>query len=440
VLAPSRLPVLGRGCYAGRDSRKVMVVCARAIALIALVFINLDTNGSSRLATAPLDRTHLAFSNAADSDWLKNRSQTIQREFNAFLGCSRATPQGMRLFQIALNLEGGGREVQDNDPSGKIANNHYPIVRESLACLDGVAFGPEEVALEVTGCYRGVVCRFDPSSRDREPSQEHRSYKVDLTSSKFGAVSPNTGSRLIGLSSIGTRTLAQCLATQSKTYCLMWQAVNTGDVTMWHERVTGQDSSRLYAAEDGRPIDLSSQRASGVVTVTGGSYGSISIGQALVATTSASTPDILHVIANISSQSVQYRVNPNQLHAVVSTVKVTELGNPAMTGLACVGIAMFLSILVLATDIIAGRSLPISFWKLSVAGAGTVWASDGQGPGESCGTSKVYPVVQLSDFGSCYHLGKSDGTHSPAVWDGMRPVKGSGSGRSSSRVRGICPK
>jgi hypothetical protein len=422
-LAPSRLPVLGYGCYAGRSLRKVMVVCSRATALVALVLINVGTNGSSRPATEVIDRTHLAYPNAADSDWQKNGTYTIQREFNAFLGCSRATPEGMKLFQIALNLEGGGREVQDNDPSGRTESAHYPLVRDSLACLDGITFGPEAVALEVTDCYRGVACRFSPA-RNAEQSQESRSYTVNLKSSRAGAVSPNAGSRLIGLSSLINRTEAQCVATQSRTYCLMWQAVDTGEVTMWIEGVTGQDSSRLYAAEDGGSIDLSSQRASGIVTVKGGRYGSITIGQAMVAAASARIPDILHVIANIYSQSVEYRMNPNQLYAVKSTVNVTVVGKAAIAGLACLGMIMVLSIIVLASDIIAGRSLPISFWKLSATETGTVWASDGQSAGQSCGTSTEYPVVQLSDYGSCYHLGKSDGSHNPAAWDGVRPVEG----------------
>jgi hypothetical protein len=419
---PCGIPLVGAGISSGATVTKVVIGFLRLVCIAALLSINLGTNGTKSENQEPEVRGVLAYPNALDVDWFKNGTYTIERQFNAFAGCSRRTADGIKYFQVAVDLVGGGTGP-DFDPSYTVPKGHYKLQTESIICLNGEGYGPETTALELTDCPGGYSCRLVPDVTSIE-NQAFTVAQVNTLSSGFVVSVIDSGRRLVGLDETATGVQRQCLVSESVATCFAWEAVDRGVNSVWLERALGQYALELYAARNRSTVSVILLKMSGKALVRGGKYGSVTIGQALVRTSLVSVPDLFEVVNGIYTRSIEYKRCELPIYRVTGSSDATNFDTTVIVGGALLVVILCTQLAIVGFTCIRTRPTVPPLWKLEAKYLGTLWESEVVPERKDCATGVNWPVLALTSSGPTFHLGRLGRGEQPVPWDGAGLIQG----------------
>jgi hypothetical protein len=351
ALQEKELPILTENLVSDGNRAEWLTICVfRAIFLVAILLLNLGTNGEDGGQYKMQQFNYWAKSKMSDVQWNRNGTYHFSRDYNLLANCKIQDDSGnfTTYYRMAFNAADKTSSDQEDFEEGiKPTSPNVTIDTRSVACLDGMSYKPEFPVFGVAGCgSHGFECIreiADPPIYQTKAlllakglTMKGNDNPTDATGNKYATLRISPTEWVNCLYRDGNSSLQSCVLTERQAKDPKYPNSDIKKVYISMVNIAWCSSKLGLNADVGTESNYSFTfpRKSGLILHTGEPFENITILHALKWIGADSPRTVVDLAGQIYAQSVIYESIPSyvKIRRRVQQLKVTKINVIGLCG------------------------------------------------------------------------------------------------------------
>jgi hypothetical protein len=369
ALQEKEVPILTENLVSDGNRAEWLTICVfRAIFLVAILLLNLGTNGEDGGQYKTQRFNYWVKSKMSDAQWNRMGTYHFTRDYNLFANCKIQDDSKnlTKYYRMAFNAEGRTSSDQvDFEEGTKPIQPNVTIDTSLVACLDGISYTPEYLVFALGGCgTHGFDCireRVDPPIYltkallwAKGSNMKGNDNPTDANGNKYATLKISSAVWVDCLYRDGNYSLQSCVYTERQAKNPDYpgvKVVNTNMVDIaWCSNKLGLNADVGTEAN----YSLTFPRKGGYILHTGEPFEHITILHALKWLGPDNPRTVVDLAGQIYAQSLRFEIIPPKLR-IKRRVKQLKGGITKINVIALVGFGL----LVLSALVTAGMLLAV---------------------------------------------------------------------------------
>jgi hypothetical protein len=411
TLQEKEVPIITENLVSDGNRAEWLTICVfRAIFLVAILLLNLGTNGEDGGLYKMQRFKYWARSEMSDAQWNKNGTYHFKRDFNLVANCKIQDDSAnqTKYYRMAFNAVGKTSSDQvDFEEGTKPFQRNVTLDTSSVACLDGISYTPEVLVFALGGCgSHGFDCIREIADTpiyqtkailwSKGLTMKGDNNSTDMSGNKYATLKISLTSWVNCLYRDGNPSLQSCVLTVRQDINPKYPSVKTVDIYMvdiaWCSNKLGLNADKGTESN----YSFTYPRKGGYIFHTGEPFENITILHALKWLGADSPRTVVDLAGQIYAQSIIFESVPST--AVIKRrekqLKVTKINVIALVGFGLLAVSA-LATMGMLLAVVAGRQRKDLSIRLNRFGGVSSMLREERNPTEVSGKRGAAAVVGL---------------------------------------------